>query len=94
MHVKSEHREKYMEAFGTFHTTSPSYPVMLSIEAAVALFKKEGEKLYRKVKERIDEFRLGISDTAYSVVKTADPTRLVIEAKGFDSYSVQRAQAY
>lgn len=83
MHVKSEHREKYMEAFRTFHTTSPSYPVMLSIEAAVALFKKEGEKLYRKVKERIDEFRLGISGTAYSVAETADPTRLVISAEGF-----------
>lgn len=93
MHVRRAERERYMEAFGRFHTTSPSYPVMLSIEAAVSLFEKEGEKLYAAVRERIDGFRSAISDTAYSVVGTADPTRLVIGAEGFGAELAARLES-
>lgn len=83
MHSPEKERGKYMEAFALFHTTSPSYPVMLSIEGAAAKFKSDGEAMYALVAERLELFKEKIKNTPYSVAATSDPTRLVIEAPAF-----------
>lgn len=63
-----------------FHSTSPSYITMSSIDTAVSSFAKKGGRLYDKVFAELERFsETDIGD--FKVEKTDDITRLVISSK-------------
>ena len=69
-----------------FHSSSPSYIVMASIDRAFKIFIDNGEELYHKVFQAIKDFQkkdLG----EFVVVKNDDFSRLVVESK-FDGKNV------
>lgn len=41
---------------GIFETSSPSYPLMISIDSCVGLLRKEGEELFGRWRENLDRF--------------------------------------
>ena len=41
---------------GIFETSSPSYPLMISIDSCVGLLRKEGKELFGRWKENLDRF--------------------------------------
>jgi arginine/lysine/ornithine decarboxylase len=86
LHCKREYAERAAFALSEIHTTSPSYPVMLSIESAVAVMSEEGGKLWRGVIDKVAGFAKALP-SPYEVVKTDDPTRLVI-ASPYDGAEV------
>ena len=73
------YKKEILCAFREIHTTSPNYPVMLSIESGVKEYSERGESLYDKVVEEIGLFKSKCNNTPFKVVDTADITRLVIE---------------
>ncbi len=50
-------REKLSFYLSVFQTTSPSYPLMLSLEKATTLLEREGEALFSHWKEVMESFR-------------------------------------
>ena len=50
-------REKLSFYLSVFQTTSPSYPLMLSLEKATTLLEREGEALFAHWKEVMESFR-------------------------------------
>ena len=50
-------REKLFFYLSVFQTTSPSYPLMLSLEKATTLLETEGEALFSHWKEVMESFR-------------------------------------
>ena len=50
-------REKLSFYLSVFQTTSPSYPLMLSLEKATTLLEREGEALFSRWKEVMESFR-------------------------------------
>ena len=77
---KAEYEKELLTAFRELHTTSPSYLILTSIESAVKECAESGEELYAKAIEEIESFTKK-ETTNYKVIKTDDPTRLVIEVK-------------
>lgn len=61
------------------HTTSPSYPVMCSIESAIEDFSANGEKYYDKCLSAVGKF-VGKLPKPFFVIKNDDPTRLVVRS--------------
>ena len=50
-------RDKEVERqLGIFETSSPSYPLMISIDSCVGLLREEGEELFGRWKENLDRF--------------------------------------
>ena len=65
----------------TLNTTSPSYVTLASIDYAVSYMEKHGEKLYSKLKKKIDSTRALLEKTGVCVEKSDDFTRLVLKVK-------------
>lgn len=60
-----------------FCSSSPSYPIMLSIAAALAWAAEEGEKAYNALAERLGRLKKDIEDYGYSVTR-GEPCRLYV----------------
>ncbi len=86
---KNEYAEKALLARKIFHTTSPSFMTMCSIERAIDLFEKDGERLYDEVLEEVGKFVSAVK-SPFSVKKTQDPTRVVLTSP-FDGGAVEEA---
>lgn len=78
MHVSDELISRARILFSERHTTSPSYPVLCSIEWAVNEFENKARAYYEEMHSLINEFKLSIKDTPFSVLNTNDFSRLVI----------------
>lgn len=89
LHCKKEYYEKAVFAMGELHTSSPSYPVMQSIEAAVAAMEQDGERLWSEVLDEVHKFAKGLS-SPYRYIKNDDPSRLVI-ASPYEGAEVAKA---
>lgn len=102
LNYTDEYKASILSTFREIHTTSPSYPVMASIEGAVERFDREGEVLYIKTLSKIAEFTKNAKDKPYEVVATDDKTRLVIEthsdalniAKGLEARNIYPEMVY
>lgn len=66
-----------------FHTSSPSYLVMQSIDWAIGEMSDKGERYYRAVVDEIEN--LGSEIGAWKILRTDDPTRLVLQSQGNDA---------
>ena len=81
--------EKCRQCRALIHSTSPDYLVMASIDFAADEMRREGQNLYRRVKQATDEFARSLKKG--KVVKTDDFSRVVIEFKGKDCYALSDA---
>ena len=72
-----------------YHTSSPSFPVLCTIERAIRDFSQNGEGYYEKVLSALSLFRDSIL-SPYEVVPNDDPTRLVIRSP-YDGFALYRA---
>ncbi len=68
------------------HSTSPNYLVMASMDYAGDTMRREGEKLYAKVKTAVDEFSANLKSG--KVIDSDDFTRVIIEFEGKDCYKL------
>ena len=82
LHVPEESFKEYLNAFRLFHTTSPSYPVMASIEGAAKYFSENGEALYAFVMRAVLEFGREAEKAGRQLLKNDDFSRVVILAPG------------
>ncbi len=78
------------EALSLFQTTSPSYPLLAGIDAAVRWASESGAEAYLSLVERLDECRKRVhGESRFSFIDpeaghplfVRDPTRLVIQAR-------------
>ena len=76
-HIGKGKEEEFIRAFRDVHTTSPSYPVMASVEWAAAYMRANGEELYDGVLGHIARFRESVRSLPLEVADNDDPTRLV-----------------
>lgn len=79
LHCKARYYDRAMYTLSELHTSSPSYPVMLGIESAVALMSVEGGTLWSGVIDGVKRFCLSLAPP-FTVCKNDDPTRLVVES--------------
>ncbi len=80
--------EKALRYRSKLHTTSPSYLTMCSMDFARGYMQENGEKLYSKIKESIDDLKLPYG---FKKVHSDDFTRLVIEVPpSTNGYAVAR----
>jgi lysine decarboxylase len=80
--------DKYLESFVIFHTSSPSYPVLASIEQAVRFMDKKGRKRLDDLKELGLKYKEKISSLGYDVIVNGDFTRFTISRKGCTGYDL------
>ena len=66
------------------HTTSPSYPVLASLDYAINTFADKGAKLYERVFAAVERFKRGLMESGFEFYDNDDFTRLVIKG-GFSS---------
>ncbi|MGN0789823.1 MAG: aminotransferase class I/II-fold pyridoxal phosphate-dependent enzyme [Christensenellales bacterium] len=66
-----------------FHTSSPSYLVMQSMDWAIGEMKAKGNEYYHKVIAEIES--LGSEIGEWKILPTDDPTRLVLQSEGNDA---------
>lgn len=77
--------ERFLAARRTFHSTSPSYITLVTIEQAIDSALTDGQAQWSRAVDKVKEF--STSDLgAFSVRKTDDPTRLVLESDYSGSY--------
>lgn len=79
LHCKQSYYDAAVFALGELHTSSPSYPVMLSIEAAIATMSSIGQELWDNTLAAVANFTKALPQP-YRVVSNSDTTRLVIES--------------
>ena len=77
--TKKDRMEKCSLCRKLYHTSSPSFPVLCTIERAVKDFAENGERYYEKVFASLDTFGQTLQ-APYLVVKNDDRTRLVIRS--------------
>lgn len=87
--VKRAYAEAAYEARRLTHTTSPSYPVLLSVEAAISKLR-HGETDYEEVFSLLEYFREDIKHTSFRILENDDPTRLIVGC-GFDGAELTAA---
>lgn len=68
-----------------WHTTSPSYLVMSSMDYTRADWSVNGERYYKDIAEKRREFEINAQGALYTVEKSDDLSRLVLRFEGFDA---------
>lgn len=92
LHSTSKYADKIDYYRSTLHSTSPSYPIMLSIECAINYYEREGEQIYQDIFDGVRRFSQAIPKE-YQVVDNTDFSRLVLSCKGYDCVDVYNALA-
>ena len=85
-------QEEVERQLGVFETSSPSYPLMVSIDACTELLLREGEELFHAWRERLLKFREGAQQLQHlkllgcgdSDLFALDPGKLTICTGGTD----------
>lgn len=80
---KKELKDKTAESFNMIHTTSPSYPVMASLDYARYIFETRGTDILDKVKDKVETFRKSLNKN-YEIEITEDFTKIVLKT-AFDT---------
>lgn len=80
MHVSNRYIERAKTWFSMIHTTSPSYPILMSIETGVKYLLENGEVEYEKAISHVEAFINSMANTSFKVYTNDDPTRVSIES--------------
>ena len=86
LHICSDRTDpvRLQNFFSIYHTSSPSYPIIASMESAVSLLKYRGEALFRLQSDRLDDlFRETEHLRSFRVVRRADldKSKILISCK-------------
>ncbi len=80
LHYPKERELDVHFALNEVHSSSPSYMMMIAMEHAICTLAGDGQTQYNNIIEALSAFKNTL-DSRFSVVKTDDPTRLVISSK-------------
>lgn len=80
MHVSDRYAERAKTWFSMIHTTSPSFPILMSIETGVKYLLENGEAKYIEATKAVEDFKKTMQDTCFNVYTIDDPTRISIES--------------
>lgn len=67
------------EAAGIFRTSSPSYPLMASVEYGETFMAEKGEKLLSSLERELALFKRRLRAGGYGVFETGDPLKLCVD---------------
>ncbi len=81
MHVSDEYVERAKTWFMMIHTTSPSFPILMSIEYAVKYLVENGTEQFNKAILAVEKFKVIVKNTFFNVYTIDDPTRVTIESE-------------
>ena len=91
-------RDQAKAAMALFGSTSPSYPVMLSLDLARAWMERYGERAYGQLKDRVDDINRLCEKLGFIRPKAVfDPVRITIDTasaglSGFDAAAFLRSR--
>ena len=72
---------KVRSAVNIFRTTSPSYPIMASIEYAEKFMAGEGKDLLEKLTVEINSLKARLESKKIALLKNSDPLKLAVDFK-------------
>lgn len=91
LHVNEEKfKNKAKSAMALFGSTSPSYPIMASLDIARCWLEKNGEKQYKALTEKVSDLKK-LSNVKDMFLNGIDPARITINASalGFSGYELR-----
>mgnify|MGYP004555274035 FL=1 len=91
LHVNEEKfKNKAKSAMALFGSTSPSYPIMASLDIARCWLEKNGEKQYKALSEKVSDLKK-LSNVKDMFLNGIDPARITINASalGFSGYELR-----
>ena len=91
LHVNEEKfKNKAKSAMALFGSTSPSYPIMASLDIARCWLEKNGEKEYKALAERVSNLKK-LSNVKNMFLNGIDPARITINASvlGLSGYELR-----
>ena len=71
--------EPFMESFRMFHTSSPSYPVLASLDLSREGMQKNGQRLLKELAAACAELKGKLEKLGYACVKNDDPAKLAVK---------------
>ncbi len=88
-----ELNEKIDEGVDIFATTSPSYPILASIEYGVKYMAKKGMAVTDKFNDALDEFKIKLAKLGVPFLENTDVYKLALDfgSVGYDTYEIERA---
>jgi arginine/lysine/ornithine decarboxylase len=81
MHVSDEYVERAKTWFAMIHTTSPFFPILMSIEQAIKYLVENGQEQFNKAIAAVEVFKEKVKNTCFNVYTIDDPTRVSIESE-------------
>lgn len=81
------------DSVNRFRTTSPSYPILASIEYAESYMNDGGRELFPRLSEELILMKQRLSNVGYRFLQNDDPLKLVVDMKSVD-ISPYRAEDY
>ena len=66
-----------------FHSTSPNYAVLASLEYAVSKLFLKGESLYAELEERVNKLKKSLSEAPFTPEGNHDFSRLILKSEGY-----------
>lgn len=85
--------EDVADSVNRFRTTSPSYPVLASIEYAEAYMSERGRAFFPSLRKKINEMKSRLSAVGYAFLPNDDLLKLVVDMK-FVGISSDYAEEY
>ncbi|MGI6214200.1 MAG: hypothetical protein ACOYIQ_06620 [Christensenellales bacterium] len=92
LHAKEKYAQKVKLYRSMLHTSSPSYPVILSIEAALDYYAKKGEEIFQKIKDASSGFKRALPP-GFIAEECEDFSRSVIGLPYYDGREAYAALA-
>ncbi len=76
-------RDRLRYYLSVFQTSSPSYPLMASMDSCMELLRDKDriKGLYNRLFSNIDRLKEALQDTGFSIINTDDATRLLLGEK-------------
>jgi lysine decarboxylase len=71
--------EPFMESFRMFHTSSPSYPVLASLDLSREGMQKNGQRLLKELAAACAELKGKLEKLGYACIKNDDPAKLAVK---------------
>lgn len=78
----------YLDSFKMFHTSSPSYPIILSIDYALKYMQKRGNDKLLKLKQLYQKYMAKLIENGFNVAKTDDFIKLTVGLGGVSGYDI------
>lgn len=82
--------EPFLESFRMFHSSSPSYPILSSLELSREVMEKNGERLMDELFAIIAGLKRRLDEIGYSCIENDDFSKLLIKPPKGSGYSLYK----